>query len=136
MKLSDIALDTEGIENGVWVDDIPKLPGLRLKVRGSRSKKWRQLTRKLLEAARMRRSASLLDEDENEKMQTSLLLHAGLVDWDGVERDDGEKIPFNVIDAEKILTDPQYAFFREGVAWACDVASDRRAAEREDAAKN
>lgn len=132
MKLNDIRLDLEAIENGVWIDNIPKCGTLRLKVRGARSKKWREVSRNIVEVSRL----SGPSEDDAEKYMTALYLQAGLVDWDGVERDDGEPIKFNVTDAEKILTDPSLVFFREGVQWAIDRASDRRLAQREADAKN
>lgn len=108
MKLKDAAVDVGRIENGAWVDNIPDLAGLRVKVRGSGNKQWRKTQQQLLQAVpRSKRANGSLDPDEQDRITNTLLLNCGLVDWEGLERDDGVPIPYNIDDARKILTDPQ-----------------------------
>jgi hypothetical protein len=121
MKLKDIALDAERQENGAWVTDVPDMEGLRLKVRGSNNADWRRLQNKLLEAIpRKRRMSGRLDVDDTDRITESLLLNTCLLDWDGLEDDDGKPIPYSKEMAHKLIYEKEYRAFRDAVAWAAN----------------
>ena len=141
MKLSDAAIDIDRLENGAWVENLhelfPELAGLKVKVRGANNRDWRKLHSKLLDAVpRKKRMNGGLDPDEQDRVTNTLLLNVALIDWDGLDRDDGQPIPYNKDDAAKILNDPQYRKIRDGVLWAANVVADQQAAEVEEDAKN
>jgi hypothetical protein len=137
MKLTELAVDNDRAENGAWVDDIPELQGLRLKVRSSQNADWRRLQAKLMDAVpRKKRMGGRMDPDEMDRIMGSCLLNCCLLDWEGLEDDEDKPIPFSKQMAQKLLTEPEYRRFRDGVIWAASVVADNTETEREDVAKN
>lgn len=137
MKMSELKIDTAKVEQGDWVDKIPEMQGLRLKVRGSNNKDWRRLQGRLLDAVpRKKRVGGRLDPDEQDRITSTLLLSACLLDWDGLEGDDGQPLPYSKEKANEFLTDPQYGKFREAVVWAATVVAEQQETEREEDTKN
>lgn len=137
MKLNEVAIDVDRGENGAWVDDIPELQGLRLKVRSSQNNDWRKLLAKLTEAVpRKKRIGGRMDPEEMDKILSSCLLNCCLLDWEGLEDDDGLAIPFDKKMAQKLLVEPEYRRFRDGVLWAASIVGETVEAEREDVAGN
>ena len=48
--MSDSKTDVAKVEQGAWVDKIPEMEGLRLKVRGINNKDWRKLQQRMFSA--------------------------------------------------------------------------------------
>ena len=137
MKMNEMTIDPDRLENGAWVDDIPEMEGLRLKVRGSQNSDWRRLQAKLLEAVpRKRRIGGRVDQDDMERIITSCLLNACLLDWDGLEGDDGQPISFSKPMAEKLLKEPEYRRFRDGVVYAASIVAENLEQNKEDITGN
>lgn len=137
MKLSGLKVNLQALEQGAWVDNIPEMEGLRLKVRGVGNKDWRKLQSRLLDSVpRKKRVGGRLDPDEQDRISTTLLRDTGLVDWDGLEDDDGKPLPYSKETAGKLLADPEMTRFRDGVLWACTMVAEQDAEHIEDAAKN
>jgi len=131
MKLSDITLDNERQEKGAWVDNVPELEGLKLLVRGVNNSDWRKLQAKLIEAVpRKKRATGRLDVDEADRIQSTCLLNTCLLDWDGLEDDEGKPIPFGKDMAHQLLFDPQYRKFRDGVVWAATFVGEQTAEDQ------
>ena len=125
MKLSELTVDTDRQENGAWVDDIPEVQGLRLKVRGAYNADWRRMQAKLLDAVpRKKRMGGRIDPEDNDAIMTKCLLNCCLLDWEGLEGDDGQPIPFDKKTAMKLLSEPEYRRFRESVIWAANVVGE------------
>lgn len=126
MKMKEIAVDSARAEEGAWVDDIPDMEGLRLKVRGSNNKEWRRLQQKLLQAVpRKRRMTGNLDAEDGDRITTLCLLNTALLDWEGLDGDDDKPLPYSREVAEKLLTDPDYRRFRLAAAWAADKVAEQ-----------
>lgn len=137
MKLSEAKTDVARVEQGAWVDKIPELEGLRLKVRGSNNKDWRKLQLRLYNAVpRKKRMGGSLDPAEQDRITNTCLVNTCLLDWDGLEDDEGKPIPFSKETAAKILNDEQYARLRDGVLWAATVVGQEDEAAIEDDAGN
>ena len=137
MKISETAVDVDRQENGAWVDDIPEMEGLRLKVRGSNNADWRRLQARLIDAVpRKKKIGGRLDPDEQDRIMSSCLLNACLLDWSGLEGDDGQSLPYSKPMAQKLLTEPQYRRFRDGVVWAASIVAENLTVDQEDAAGN
>lgn len=125
MKLKDVAVDANRAEEGAWVDNIPDMEGLRLKVRGNNNKDWRRLQMKLIQAVpRKRRITGNLDPEDNDRITSLCLLNTSLLDWEGLEDDDGKPLPYSREAAQKMLTDPDYRRFREAVSFAAGKVAD------------
>jgi hypothetical protein len=137
MKMSELAVDADRQENGAWVDDIPEVQGLRLKVRGSNNVDWRRLQAKLMDAVpRKKKLGGRLDPDEQDRIISSCLLSACLLDWDGLEDDDGKPLPYSKAMAQKLLTEPQYRRFRDSVVWAASIVAENLTIDQEEIAGN
>jgi hypothetical protein len=137
MKIGDIAVDADRLENGAWVDDVPEMPGLRLKVRGSFNADWRKLQQKLLDnIPRKKRMGGRTDLDEQEAIMTKCLLNCCLLDWEGLEDESGKAIPYSKEFAQKLLSEPQYRRFRESVAWAANMVAEIKDEDQREAVGN
>jgi len=137
MKLNDQTIDPIKLEEGDWVENIPEMGDLRLKVRGIRNKSWQSMQRTLTDAVpKKRRVGNVLAQGEQDRITSSLLLNTCLLDWSGLEDDDGKPIPYSKEMAGKLLTEPQYRNFRDAVIWAATVVAEQGEATIEDAAKN
>jgi hypothetical protein len=137
VKLGEIAIDADRAEQGAWVDDIPEVEGLRLKVRGTNNADWRRLQARLLDAVpRKKRLGGRLDPDEQDRIMSSCLLNACLLDWDGLEDDDGKPIAYSKEWAQKLLNEPEYRRFRDSVVWAASVVAERLDSEAKETAGN
>lgn len=137
MKLTELAVDADRAENGAWIGDIPEMEGLRLKVRGNMNADWRRLQARLLDTVpRKKRLGGRVDPDEMDRIIGSCLLNACLLDWEGLEDEDGKPIPYSKQFAQKLLTEPEYRRFRDGVSWASQMIAETTEADREDAVGN
>ena len=137
MKLSEVAVDTRRVETGDWVDNIPEMEGLRLKVRGSQNRDWRRLQARLLTAVpRKKRPGGQIDIEESERIINQCLVQTSLLDWDGLFGDDGKPVPFSPQMAEKLCTDPDYRRFRDACLYAANLVGEQNQQDIEDAAGN
>jgi len=132
MKLADIEQNPIAIEQGDWVDNLPEMGNLRVKVRGVNNSDWRRLWAKLVDAVpRNKREGNKPSTDELDRINTICLRDCSLIDWDGL--DDG---PYSKEMANTLLTDPKYRAFRDAVFWAATKVGETVAANADIAAKN
>lgn len=135
MKLSDMKVDSGRIESGDWVGDLPGLPSLRLKVRGTGNSTYRALQSKLVRAVPAAERIEGLSLAHQESIMTELLLQTVLVDWSGLEDEAGE-IKYSPERARELLLDPELRALRDAVATAGDIVANRRKSDLEQAEKN
>lgn len=125
MNLNDVKVDVVKQEQGDWVDNIPELAGVRLKVRGTMNKDWRKLSQRLIEAVpRKKRPGGQLDPSEQDRITAICLRDCCLLDWDGVDLD-GKVIAYSKEQANDFLTAPEWVRFRDAVLWAASVVAQR-----------
>ena len=132
MKLSKIATNPEGEENGTWVT-MPE--GYQVQVRSVNSEAYLKLQQKHAMANRrytQRRQRPPLEVLQEQALE--LITEALLVDWRGLEDDDGQAIP--VSEAKDILAMRQYRRMGDDIAAAASDMSLFTAAEDEEDAKN
>lgn len=137
MKLSDLKVNVAAIEQGAWVDDIPELPGLRLKVRGFGNADDRRIQD--IEYQRLPRNLRVrgnVPSATTDIIMTKRLLGAILIDWDGLTGDDDKPLPYSKETAETLLTDKAYMPLRNAVIWAASVVADETKTEQEADLKN
>jgi hypothetical protein len=135
MKMSAIAIDPNRRELGAWVKDIPDLPGVELKVRGSDCAEARKLRTVLIEQIpRARRLRGRIAQEDRDEIETAVLHRVLLQDWRGIEDDDDKPEAYSKDKALAYLTDPRFTTFRNGVIWATNVvAEDQEAGTEADA---
>jgi hypothetical protein len=114
MKLSEIA--DAGLEEG-WVSNIPELEGVRLKCRPSGNNDWRRMAQTLINAVPRKKRTPSLDPEEMDRINVILIRECGLLDWEGIEADDGQPLPYDKKKASEFLTKSQR--FRDGALYAC-----------------
>lgn len=137
MKLSALKVDAGKVENGAWVDSIPQMEGVRLKVRGTRNSDYRKLQQRLINAVpRKKRAAGNIEPDVQDQIAAQCLLTCCLLDWEGIEDENDQPIPYSKDKAREFLTMPEYRAFLDGVIWAASVVGEEEETEREEAAGN
>lgn len=132
MKLTSIAVDPAAMTTAQWVDDIPEMEDLRLKMRAAGNPDWRRLQARLINAVpRGRRSAGGLDPADVDRINVALIVETSLEDWDRFEDDSGAPIPFAKETALRFLSDPAYRKLYEACLWAASLVAEETAAARE-----
>lgn len=129
---------TVDLTPGEWVDEIPDLPGVRLKVRSINYKPFKTATSGLA-----RRSGKTLNTDDG---LVAFAVSSGkplaehiLVDWEGV-KSNGKDVKFTPQTALEVLTaDDDFGIgdtFRRAVEYAASRVAENLAKATKDAAKN
>ena len=110
---------------------------LALKVRGIGNADYRRRQSALLRTLpRNGRAQGAIDPADADRIETALLLDTVLVDWSGLEGDDGQPIAYSKDFATTLLTDPDYRPFRAAVAWAAAIVGEGAAEELKEDTKN
>lgn len=137
MDIQSIKKDSAAIAEGQWVDNIPGMGDLRLKVRGSSANYVVAVrARKQRNAPNEDRAADgSLSVDATLRIETEVLHEAVLLDWDGLT-DGGQPVKFDATLAKDWLTNPDFRDFADAVVWAASVVSRTTKAVKEKAAKN
>lgn len=126
------------LEEGEWVDKVPTLPGVALKVRSTNFRPFRTAS-----AGLARRTGKSLSTDEGLAKYSvaagAPLAEHILLDWNGVT-DGGKPVKYDAKKALAILTaDDDFGIgdrFRRGVEWAGDMVAERIAETAKEAAGN
>ncbi|WP_062220484.1 hypothetical protein [Aureimonas sp. D3] len=134
MDIEAIASDRAAIEQGAWVDGIPEMGELRLKVRGQTNPDFQRMMQRLTAAVpRSKRDGGRIDPVEMDRIIGTTLHATVLLDWEGVKVG-GEMRPYDRALAFRLCTEPRYLRFRQAVAWAAGEVDDLNAeAEKADA---
>jgi hypothetical protein len=137
MKIGEAKIDPVKFEQGAWVDNIPEMGDLRLKVRGINNVSWRRLQNTLLAAVpRAKRVGGRIDPDEMDRITATCLRETCLLDWENLENDDGSPLPYSKEVAGKLLTDPATMRFRDAISWAASTVADDDAENVKDVVGN
>lgn len=137
MKLSDMKIDNNRLEQGAWVGDIPEMGDLRLKVRGFGNADFRRLQQRLFDAEpRQFKIGGRLDPERQDAILSACMLSTILIDWDGVTGDDGQPVAYSRDLAKTLLTEPEYRRFREAVSWAAGTVAETSDVDQADASGN
>lgn len=135
MKLDSVKIDPVAIEQGQWVADIPDMGDLKLKVRGVDNSDYRLLQGRLLRAVPRAQRLELSPEQQDE-IAAKLLLETCLIDWANVTDEAGAEIPYSKELAADLLTKPEFARFRNAVAYAAATVGEQKADEQKADEKN
>lgn len=136
MKISAIKRDSKAIEQGQWIDNIPELEGIRLKVRGGQNSDARALSDKLIQSIPRDRRIKGLSPDDQDRVTAKVMVECILLDWEGFQNDDGTPFEYSKAAAESLLMNPDFTKFREAVQFASMQVGEIVAANIADDAKN
>lgn len=133
MKITDLKLNLEQVDNGIWVSDIPELEGVSFLVRGTESQAYQRAMRKALQGVgRKARMAAINDPTKYEDLTNRLIAEHLLLDWKGVDDDDGKAIPFDRALATTLMTSREYTPFRRAVLYAVERVDTNTAETKEE----
>jgi hypothetical protein len=147
MKLSAIAVDPALIEQGDWIDDLPDMPGIRIKARGTGNSDYRKLEARLIRQIPREQRMHGLKPKDHDRIIGQLLLETVVLDVEGLEEEGPEEagadaergstpIKYTRELGEKLLLDPEFVRFRNAAAYAGEVVAQRRKTAAKDDAKN
>lgn len=122
MELKDLRRNSQTVNNGMWVKDIPGMDDLELMVRGMtapsvvflRSRKERKVPRNQKEQDGTIRPETAL------RIMRETLAEAVLLDWKNFT-ENGKPIPYSKALATKLLLDPNTQPFADAVSWAASA---------------
>lgn len=132
MDIKDLKRDMASIEGGAWVDDIPQMGELRLRVRGSGYKEYTALLARLTRSVpREERDArGNLTQEAAIRVMAEAMHAKILLEWDGLT-DDKVPVPYDKELALQWMTDPETRPFLDAVVYAAQVVENGRAAADE-----
>jgi len=136
MKFDDFKIDLKKREDGDWVRDLPGYGELELKVRGIGNKDWAKLEQKLVAAVPRQRRINGLEPEDRLRINGLLCLNTSLLDWRGIDDQDGNPVPYSREVAERFLTDPRYENLVNACVIAASLVAEQLKEEIEDDAKN
>ncbi len=137
MKLSSIQVDSARAEQGDWVENIPDLPGIRIKARGTNNMDYRILEGRLVrEIPKTERVEGVAPIDQD-RIAGTLLLETVVLDVEGLTEEDGTTpLKYTKELGKQLLLDPDFKVFQAGAAYAGSVVAQRRKATETTDAKN
>ncbi len=138
MKLGSMKTDLAKVEQGMWVDNIPDMGDLRLKVRPIGNPDYRRVYGQLVDSTPRdkKRGGMVTDFDTRQQIAGRALADTILLEWDHLEGDDGAPLPYDPALAKQYLLDPEMSAFRDAVSWAATVANEQSIGTSEDNVKN
>ena len=137
MKLQDLELDIQSTDEGAWINDIPELAGVSFCVRGTEYGPYQKAMRTaMMTQGRKQRLQSQVDPERFSALQNALTAEHLLLDWRGVEDNDGEPLPYTPAQAKKAMTERRYRPFQRGVLYAVEIVDAGLVEHREEAAGN
>ena len=135
MEINKLRRDSSKIEGGDWVDNIPGMGDLRLKVRGSNSRIVRKALSKKVFGLDGPIPEEGLPDDVSDRIDAEVSAESVLLDWDGLTQD-GKPFPYDPEVAKAWLADLDFDDFKRAVDYAANVVAKRRKEAEESIAKN
>lgn len=124
MKISSFKTNAAAVEQGRWIGDLPGLSGVRFKVRGIANADARRLRSKLTAEVPPKERRVGIDVLTGDEIEAKVLLETVLLDWSGIENDDGTPLRYSKKTAQGFLTEPDFVSFRNAVTWAAGQVAD------------
>lgn len=131
MKLSAIRIDAAKLEEGAWIGDIPELEGVRFKVRGIGNTDYRRLQNKLIMAVPRKNRRNGLSVEDQTRIESRCIIDTILLDWDGIEGDDGNPLAFSKEVATDLIADPDFVALRGGILYAASIVAEENGDDEE-----
>jgi len=137
VDILDLAVNMETISEGDWVDQIPEMGDLRLKVRGMMAPKVQALqARKLRAVPKNKRGRDGMPLFAvTVQVMTEVLFEAVLLDWDGLSAD-GKPVKYSPELSKQWLSDLSFQKFADAVIWAARCVDNGKAKAADDLVGN
>ena len=136
MKLSEMRVNSDAIENGRWVA-LVVFPGAEVKVRGMKSKGYRRELQRVVTNLPMQDKMRLSeDPDITDRIDIQMVSSYLLLDWRGIEDDNGDPVPFSADRAKELLSDPDMVELRDAIDSAIKIVGNDALVVAETVAKN
>ena len=129
MEISKIRYNSSKIEEGDWVDNIPGLSDVRLKVRGANSRTVRNSLSQKMSMAENQNEAS------RDRVIGEVAAEAVLIDWDNLTNN-GEPVEYSLDLAKSWCSNPDYDEFVAAIDWASREIQRRFRGGQEELSKN
>ena len=137
MKLSSIQVDSALAEQGDWIENIPKLQGVRIKARGTNNTDYRILESKLVREIPETERAEGVGPVDMDRIASTLLLETVVLDVEGLTEEDGiTPIKYTKELGRELLFNPDFKAFHEACAWAGAAVARRKKAASAGETKN
>ncbi len=137
MKLKNLLVNSERLEQGAWVGEIPEMGNLRLNVRGFGNREDKRIqARELEKLPRAQRARGKISDEAQDAIMNARLKGAILLGWEGLEEEDGSPVAMTPDLVETILTDPDYGKLRTSIIWAASIVAEDEEECAKDDAKN
>lgn len=137
MEIASLKKDASAIAGGQWVNDIPEMGDLELRVRGFSSPQVIALR------SRLERSVPKSDKNRDGSLKPEaairimkrVLHEAVLLEWRGLT-DGGAPVPYSSEQAGEWISNDDYRTFADAVTWAANAVDNGNAESTEELAKN
>lgn len=127
MRISAIKVDSALAEAGDWVENIPDLPGIRIKARGTNNTDYRILEGRLVREIPRGERAEGVSPADQDRIAGRLLLETVVLDVEGLtEDDDITPVRYTRELGATLLLDPDFKVFQAGCAYAGAIVAQRR----------
>lgn len=141
MKLSDLLVDSEKIENGDWVEITPAAkgkPAFRVCVRGYGNADYRRMQSQMMASLNSEFGThSNIPPERYEEIDLTCLCETILTNWDGLTEDDeATAIAFSADKAKEILANPDARLLRGMIESAARSVTMRRKKKPDAVIKN
>lgn len=140
MKLSQVAVDLDAIDNGIWVDST-EFDGVQYLVRGTEYPPYQKAMRKRMSAeanklvSRRGRNTEI-NLDSIERNKRDLSIEHCMLDWKGIDDDDGKPVEYTKEMGQKIMSEREYARMARDILSAIDYVDEEAANVKEDVVGN
>lgn len=126
MKMNSLRTDPVKAKEGIWVDDIPDFPGVRLHVRPGGNPEYRSLYQRLVQAVprSKKRGGMITDPKAKAEVDGRCLADTILLGWDGFEDDKSAPLVYSADFAKAQLIDVGMGALRDAVQYAASIAEE------------
>ncbi len=107
-KLSSLKQSKAKIDEGVWVEFEA---GIRIRVTSINNKRYTECVEKLLKPHLRRIRSGIMTIQERSQLIKPAVAKYLLLDWDGIEDDDGQVIKYSSAKAQEIFDNEEYVDF-------------------------
>jgi hypothetical protein len=139
MKLSSLKVNADTNQNARWVKDLPDLGDIEVFVRSINNPQYRRHQQALVRALSPNaKRKGIVDPLEMDRINSICLAHDALCapGWRNLQDESGVDVPFDAKTAEKMMLDPEFRKFREGVFVAASQVDEENEEENKDTEKN
>lgn len=135
MKFSSLKADLQREQEGDWVE-IPDLLGVSLKVRSLHTTAYGMARSLLTQKLARKYGRKAIPPEVISKEYGKLYAEHILLDWKGLDDDDGQPLPYDKEVAIEYLTNPAFRTLVAAVEWAAGQLAELDLDADEDDAKN